>query len=473
MQLGQLSGNVKADFGSFSLAFPSQNKAASAMTKLPFPEDLSRPALEDRQLRALQRLLSEIDGQNQFWTNRFREQGFEPQKLRSLQDLRQLAPVTKQELVEDQNNNPPYGTNLTYPISAYSRLHQTSGTTGRPMRFLDTPASWRWVKSCWAQMYRIAGLRREDRLCFPFSFGPFIGFWGAFEGATQLDNFCLAAGGMSTDVRLEVILEHEITFICCTPTYALRMIEIAQRKGLDLANSAVRAILVAGEPGGNIPAIRQRIEQGWGARVIDHWGMTDIGCLAVESADHPGGLMMLETEVIAEVVDSDTFKPVPPGTRGELLITNLGRTGMPVIRYRTGDVVCASTEPNPCGRSLLRLEGGILGRADDMVTIRGNNVFPSSVEAVLREFGEVAEYRIVIREKDAMHHMVIEIEPTAELCNGCETEQLPELPGIQKLQQNLARTVRDRLNFSAEIRFVSAESLPRFEMKGRRFVREC
>ncbi|MCA8984535.1 MAG: AMP-binding protein [Planctomycetaceae bacterium] len=443
------------------------------MTIRVYPEDLDRESLELRQWRQLRRLLREIEGRNPYWTERFRAESFSVTDLHGWDDFRRLQPVTKQDLVGDQNAHPPYGTNLTYPLAAYSRLHQTSGTTGRPMRWLDTPGSWNWVKRCWEQMYRIAGLRADDRLCYPFSFGPFIGFWGAFEGATQLGNFCLAAGGMSSEVRLEVILEHNITFICCTPTYALRLLEVAEREGIDLQHSAVRAVLVAGEPGGSIPAIRARIEAGFGARVIDHWGMTDIGCLAVESAVDPGGLMILETECIAEIVDSVTFQPVNPGERGELLITNLGRTGMPVIRYRTGDIVQAATRPNACGRSLLRLEGGILGRADDMITIRGNNVFPSSVEAVLREFVEIAEYRIVIREKQAMHHMVIELEPVAELCGSADVGSLREVPAIQELERRILRTVRDRLNFNAEIHFVAPLTLPRFELKGRRFVREC
>ncbi len=438
------------------------------MSELLKPEDLSPEALRERQWAMLQELLQELP-KNPFWTKRFAEQGASIEDIRSWDDFHRLKPLTKQELVDDQNANPPYGTNLTYPRGTYTRLHQTSGTTGRPLRFVDTPQSWAWIKRCWAQIFRIAGLRPEDRLCFPFSFGPFIGFWAGFEGALQFNNLCIAAGGMSSEVRLQVIQEHEVTFICCTPTYALRLIEVAKAEGIDLPNSQVRAVLVAGEPGGSIPAIRERIEAGFGARVFDHWGMTDIGCLGIESVEDPRSLLILESECIAEIVDPTTFEPVQPGERGELLITNVGRWGCPVIRYRTGDIVQAGTTPNKCGRHLLRLEGGILGRADDMITIRGNNVFPSSVEAVLREFGEVAEYRITVTEKQAMHHMVIEIEPLAELCGSSMV--LTDTPQIQDLLKRLNRTVRDRLNFHAELVPVSPNSLPRFEMKGRRFRR--
>ncbi len=427
------------------------------------PEMMDKDAIREHQWRQLKRLINEINGKNSFWTKRFQEQKLSADRLFCWEDFRQIEPVTKQELVADQNEHPPYGTNLTYPLIHYSRLHQTSGTTGRPMRWLDTPASWRWFKKCWAQIFRIVGLTKQDRLCFPFSFGPFIGFWAGFEGALQFHNLSIAAGGMSSEVRLQVILEHQITFICCTPTYALRLAEIAQREGIDLVNSSVRALLVAGEPGGSIPAIRQRIEKAWGARVFDHWGMTDIGSLGIESVEDPASLLVLETECIAEIVDSKTFKPVNPGERGELLITNLGRHGMPVIRYRTGDIVQAATTANSCGRHLLRLEGGILGRADDMFTIRGNNVFPSSVEAVLREFTEVAEFRMTVCEKNAMQHMIIEIEPTSEI----------QAAGLMpELLIRVEKTVRDRLNFHAEIIAVPPETLPRFELKGKRFHRK-
>jgi len=431
-------------------------------------ENLPRDQIAELQWEQLQTLLAEIET-NPFWMKRFAEHEIEPAAIRSWEDFRGLPLLTKQELVADQNQHPPYGTNLTYPRSKYTRLHQTSGTTGRPMRFLDTTESWNWWKRCWGQIYRIAGLRESDRLCFPFSFGPFIGFWAGFEGALQFENLCIAAGGMSSEVRLQVIQEHEVTFLCCTPTYAMRLLEIAEREGFNTANSSVRAILVAGEPGGSIPAIRQRIETGWGARVIDHWGMTDIGALGVESTEDPASLLILETECIAEIIDPDSLQPVEPGERGELIITNLGRLGAPVIRYRTGDIVQAATTPNACGRSLLRLDGGILGRADDMITIRGNNVFPSSVEAVLREFDEIIEYRITVTEKEAMHHMVIELEPALEA-----DETWPEVRTSQRMQSLLARlgrTFRDRLNFHAELNPVEPNSLPRFELKGRRFHR--
>ncbi|MFV0444894.1 MAG: phenylacetate--CoA ligase family protein [Planctomycetaceae bacterium] len=428
------------------------------------PERLSVDGLRQRQSDRLVELLRAVSRSNPFWQRKYTAAGVDLRGIRSVDDITRLPFCTKQELVDDQNVRPPFGTNLTFARAKYHRLHQTSGTTGRPMRWLDTPESWDWMMSCWGQMFRIAGLHDDDVLAFPFSFGPFIGFWAGFDGACRQGNLCVAMGGMSSEARLKLIHELGCTWMCCTPTYALRLVEVAAEMRMDLSRSPIRAILVAGEPGGNIRAIRERLHNAWGARVVDHWGMTDIGALGIEPKNAPGGLTILETECIAEIVNPETGEAVPRGEMGELIITNLGRIGQPVIRYRTGDLVRASKEPCPSGLSLLRLEGGILGRADDMVTIRGNNVFPSSVEAILREFEDITEYRIIVQTKREMPHLKVEIEPSP----GCAQSDII----LQSLLGAVNRQIKDRLNFQAEIVPVPVESLPRFEMKGRRFVRE-
>lgn len=430
------------------------------MSKMPL-ERLPRADIEARQMELLQNLLVAIDGRNEFWTTKYAEAGVDLQAVKSLEHFRQLPFSTKQELVADQNEHGPFGTNLTYPRTEYCRLHQTSGTTGRPMRWLDTADSWDWFMRCWNQIYRLAGVTADDVLAFPFSFGPFIGFWAAFDGSHRQGNLSIPMGGMSTEQRINLIGELKATVVCCTPTYALRMAEVADAEGLDLRENEVRLLIVAGEPGASIPATREQIESAWGARLIDHWGMTDIGSLGVEPFDAPGGMLILETECIAEIVDTDG-QPVEPGQEGELIITNLGRIGQPVIRYRTGDRVRAATEPCPSGCELLRLEGGIIGRMDDMVTIRGNNVFPSSIEAILREFDGIAEFRINVETRRSMPHLKIEIEPTPDVAASDASLGLVD---------QVTATLRKRLNFQAEVVLVGIDALPRFEMKGRRFVR--
>jgi phenylacetate-CoA ligase len=268
---------------------------------------------------------------------------------------------------------------------------------------------------------------------------------------------------MSSQARLRLLVETECTVVACTPTYALRLAEVASDLAIDLPKSSVRAILVAGEPGGNIPATRRRIEDAWGARVVDHWGMTELGPLAIEEPECPGTLTLLETECIAEILDPESGHPVAPGNEGELVITNLGRTGSPLIRYRTGDRVRAETAAAP-GRnrsSFLRLAGGILGRIDDMITIRGNNIYPSALEDVIRSFAEVAEYRIELRTIKSMQHLKVVIEPATHV----------DATGTARLSQAISEMIKQRWHFQAEVVIVAPGSLPRFEMKGQRFVR--
>ncbi|MEO2029348.1 MAG: AMP-binding protein [Fuerstiella sp.] len=421
----------------------------------------NRDLIEQIQTRRLTEMLEAIIPRNRFYTTKYAAAGIDIDDIRTLEDLRALPVTTKQELVDSQAQQPPYGANLSFPSTAYTRLHQTSGTTGRPMRWLDTTDSWDWIMECWRQIYLLAGLTKDDRLFFPFSFGPFIGFWAAFEGASRLENFVIAGGGMSTSIRLQAMIENEATVVCCTPTYALRMAEVAAEEGVNLQESSVRMLIVAGEPGGAIPATRSRIESAWDARVIDHWGMTEIASLGVESEDRPGGMYLLETEVIAEIVDPETLEPVAAGEVGELLITNLGRIGSPLIRYRTRDLVQAGTDKGPDERELLWLPGGILGRSDDMVTVRGNNVFPSSIEAVLREIDDVAEFRIDVKTVRSMHELCITVEPAAAAADRAE-----------ELAKTVGDSLRKRLGFACEVRTAEPGQLPRFELKGRRFFRE-
>jgi phenylacetate-CoA ligase len=423
------------------------------------PEPQNRDELRDQQEQRLRELVHAVVPANPFWARRFAATGLKPDDLRRLEDLSRLPLTTKAELIEDQRLSPPYGTNLTEPVARYCRLHQTSGTTGSPLRWLDTPKSWDWVASCWEEIYRITGVTAVDVIAFPFSFGPFLGFWAAFDAACRLGALCLPAGGITSSARLQMIRDNSATVVCCTPTYALRLAEVAKEEGIDLPSGSIRALIVAGEPGGSVPGIRERIEKTWGARVFDHWGMTEVGPLAVECAENPEGLHVLETKCIAEILDPLSHRPVEPGSEGELVVTNLGRTGSPLFRYRTGDLVLADTQPCPCGRSLLRLKGGVLGRIDDMFTIRGNNVFPSSIEAILRQFPEIAEYRIQVETLRSMQHVKITIEPHGDV-------------EVEPLIARISRAIKDRLHFQAEIATVAPGDLPRFELKARRFFRD-
>ncbi|MBV9823133.1 MAG: AMP-binding protein [Actinobacteria bacterium] len=420
------------------------------------PAARGSPRTRDLQGERLRTLLCDIVPQNRFYTAKLAQAGVDPETIRSAADVIRLPRMTKAELVADQDRHPPYGQVLTYPLARYSRLHQTSGTVGRPLRWLDTPESWNRLLDCWEQMFQIVGLKPEDRLFFPFSFGPFLGFWTAFDAAGRRGNLCLPGGGMSSTARLRFLLDHEATVVFCTPTYALRLAEVAEQERIDLAGSSVRMVIVAGEPGGSIPATRQRIEAAWGAHVIDHNGLTEVGPVGIECPENPAGIHLLEADYLAEVLDPDSGQPVEAGQVGELVLTGLVRWGSPVLRYRTGDLVRPAEGPCPCGRDLLRLEGGILGRTDDMIHLRGNNFYPSALEAVIHRFPEVAEYRVEVDQTGPLAALHVEVEAAIETGAG--------------LAERVGRAIRDELMFRAEVRTVPPGTLPRFDMKARRVV---
>lgn len=395
-------------------------------------------------------LLAEVLPRNRFYARKYPH--LRPDEIRSLDDVLRVPPTCKAELVADQLQYPPYGSILTYPLDHYTRLHQTSGTSsGKPLRRLDTPQSWQGLLKCWHDGFDLMGLTTREVVYFPFSFGPFLGFWTAYEAASQRGFLCIAAGGMSSTARLRFLMEHHATVVCCTPTYALHLAEVAERDGVALAESSVHSLIVAGEPGGAIAATRNRIETLWGARVFDHYGMTEVGPVAFEAEDDRNGPVVLDTHYLVEVIDPETGLPSKENEVGELIVTNLDNTAWPLIRYRTGDLVRLTTQNTP--RRMLA--SGILGRTDDMIHLRGNNVYPSTIESVVRRFPDVAEFRIVVDASEALNDLRIEIEPIS----GTNGEALADAVG---------QAIRDELLFRVETIAVPAGTLPRFEMKARR-----
>lgn len=406
-------------------------------------------------------LIQHIHGRNPFYTRKLDAAGLTPMSLTFPRDLASLPFTTKAELIADQQAFPPWGSDLSEPIDNYTRFNQTSSTTGSPLRWVDTNETWQWMLECWKTVYAGAHVDARDRIFFPFSFGPFLGFWTAFEAGCQIGAHCIPAGGMSSQVRLSMIETLQPTVICCTPTYALRLLEVAgeiRGRAADLSASSVRMLIVAGEAGGSIASTRQRIEAGWGARVIDHHGLTEVGPISFECWESPGALHLNEAEYICEILEPGSNRPVADGERGELVVTNLGRTASPLIRYRTGDLVVGRSGPCACGRNFARLEGGILARADDMVNVRGVNVYPSAVESVVRRFTEVGEYRATVAVQGALRELSVEIELN------------PGADGQTDVARRVADALRESLGLAVPLRVVATNTLPRFELKARRFV---
>ncbi len=414
-------------------------------------ETADATALRNHQWRRLQALARAVSGANAFWTAKWRAAGLaSADDLRGWNDFARLPLTSKRELVEDQAEHALFGTNLTYPVERYVRVHQTSGTTGAPLRWLDTQQSWDWWARCWGFVLAGAGVRPGDRAFFPFSFGLFVGFWAGFEGARALGALAIPGGGQDSPTRLAAMETLGATVLVCTPSYALHLLQVARERGIDVEKLPVRITVHAGEPGAGIPAVRARIETGWGARAFDHAGMTEMGAYGYE-CEAQAGLHVNESEFIAEVIDPATGVA---SEDGELVLTNLGRLGSPLIRYRTGDRVRLVAAPCVCGRTYRRLEGGILGRLDDMLIVRGVNVFPSAIEAIVRRF-PVEEFQIEVFRAGELDEVRVLVE-----VDGGET-------GARRVQEGL----RAGLGLRLEVAPVAPGSLPRFELKARRVVR--
>lgn len=380
----------------------------------PHEEKASRKELGVIQLKKFNILLEKVLKSNPFYQEKMKKRSLPSLPFSSLKELETIPFTTKEEIYRDQQSHSPYGSNLTFPLKDYTRFHQTSGSTGIPLKWLDTKESWQWIVKCWEIIYHAVGVEKGDRLFYPFSFGPFLGFWAAFEGAESLGYMVIPGGGMTSEGRLKFILDHKVTHICCTPTYGLRLAKTAGQRGINLSHSLVKALIVAGEPGGSLPAIRKKLEKGWGAKVYDHSGMTEIGSLGIECGESEGNPHLIESECIVEVINPDTGKQVEDEAEGELVITNLGRLGSPLIRYKTGDRVLLTKKPCSCGRNFVRMLGGIRGRQDQMIFIRGNNVYPSAIENIVESIEGIDEYQMIIEKKNEMNHLRIEIEINTE-----------------------------------------------------------
>ncbi|GIX00899.1 MAG: coenzyme F390 synthetase [Pirellulaceae bacterium] len=430
-----------------------QPRAASPWRLPPVAESWQWP--EDRlaqwQLDALNKQFRCILPSNEFYRRKLGEDSLQ---LNSLHELKDLPFTTKGELVAAAQQSPHgISPHHSFPLAEYTRLHRTSGTTGDPLLILDTEQDWvAWWSGTWQHVLHAAGVDATDRVFLAFSFGPFIGFWSAHQACIERGALVISGGGMSSMARLEFMRRTQATVVCCTPSYALHLAQLAENEGFPLGQLPVRTIIVAGESGGSVPAVRQRMETAWQAHVVDHSGATEIGPWGFGWPDRIG-LHVIETSFIAEFLPVDRQGADAATGLHELVLTSIGRLGAPLIRYRTGDVVeFARPTDGPC--RFVWLPRGVVGRADDMVTIRGVNVFPSSIDAIVRQFPQIAEYRVRIHRRGMLDELRIEIE------------------GTEADRSGLERALLMRLGLRIPVHVVASGTLPRFEAKARRWIDE-
>jgi phenylacetate-CoA ligase len=431
----------------------------------PSHETMPRDELEALQVRKLRNLLGWAESQVPYHAKRLNDAGVTPGSISSLDDLSRIPFMTRDEWMQGQLDHPPYGPILAAPEESAIRYHLTSGTTGKtPIRVLDSMKDWEWIAEMWCYGFWGFGVRPSDAVFFAFSYGTFVGFWGAHYACEKIGCLVLPGGNMTTEARVNQIMDMNATVVCSTPTYALRMAQEARAMGIDLVSSSVERLILSGEPAGSIPATKKLIEEQWGAKAGDTAGMTELGTIMMFECEHqPGGAHIIEDHYIEEVIDPTTGDPVPYGEPGERVVTSFGRGFIPVIRYRTRDLVLkVPGSVCGCGRTFDVYEGGIRGRVDDMKLVRGTNVYPRAVEAIVREHKAIDEFQI---------HLY-----TAEGIRD-EIEVLVEIPDASVDGDALCKDLGKALAEAHEgLRFgvkkVGNETLPRFELKAKRVLDE-
>jgi phenylacetate-CoA ligase len=429
----------------------------------PFLETLPLKQMRELQFKRFKTIFKYAYDNSPFYRKKYQEAGINIDSIKTPVDVRLIPFTAKEEFRDAQEGKEPfpYGEVLAVPIEEVTNYHQTTGTTGKPVRFADAWSDWEFYAENWAMMMYSRGLRKSDRVYVPFPYHLFIAFWGGHYGAEKLGAEVVPGGQTSTEQRVREMKELQCTAIMCTPTYALRLAEIAEKTGINpRTDIPVRMIFCAGEPGASIPATKRRIEEVWNAKVYDHCGATEAPLWAFE-CEAQQGLQLNEPNYLVEILNPSTFQPAAPGEIGTAVVTNLNRLAMPSIRFDLKDLtrLSASGEPCPCGRTWRKIEGGIIGRRDDVTKVRGVLFSPTSVEQVVRDMPELSdEFEVVVTREDDYDRILVMVEVVNE--HAARREEIA---------QKLIRELRNGTQLRCEVEIRDFGTLPRYEMKSKRF----
>jgi phenylacetate-CoA ligase len=427
-------------------------------------ELMPKNGLKELQLKRVKEAIAYAWQKSPFYRNLMTRHGITPSDVESLEDFSSRFPITRREdLDTDQLENPPYGTRLAVPLENTLRYHATSGTTGKPaVRAFDTERDWIWGAEAWASSLYNFGVRPRDVVMIAFGYGSFIGFWGAHYAFEKIGCRVHPTGGMDTKKRIEMIMELGITVLCCTPSYTLRILHVAKEENVDLASdSKLSKLVVAGEPGASIPSTKVMIGRGFDAHLGDFMGTTETaGIIAFTCSKLCGGLHINEDRFLTEVVHPDTLRSVGYGEKGMMAVTPLAKQAMPLLRYATNDIVILDrSDLCPCDRVFDMFRGGILGRYDDMVKVRGVQLTPQMVEEIVHGFTEIEEFFTRVEDRDGLDSLIIKFE--------LRKDSSPELD--RQISLKIKEEFKSKIGLTPEVEAAPRNSLPRFELKARRF----
>ena len=421
-------------------------------------ETLPREALEALQLKRLQQVVKRVYHTVGHYKRAFDEAGVTPDDINTLDDMRKLPFTIKQDL----RDNYPFGL-FTVPMSNIVRLHASSGTTGKPTvvgytrRDIDT-----W-SNLMARSFVAAGLTSNDVIHNAYGYGLFTGGLGAHYGAERLGASVIPMSGGGTKKQIMILQDFGPTAICCTPSYALYLAEQGKEMGVDMRSLRLRVGVFGAEPWSE--RMREEIEDRLGIKALDIYGLSEIigPGVAIECAEGRNGLHVFEDHFIVEIINPETGEPVPHGEEGELVFTTLTKEAVPLIRYRTRDLSRLIEEPCKCGRTHIRM-ARISGRSDDMLIIRGVNVFPSQIESVLLSIeGLEPHYQLIVDREGTLDTLEIQVEMSEDLFSD-------KIKTLQNIESRITKDIKDYLGVSAKVKLVGSQTLERVEGKAQRVI---
>jgi len=424
-------------------------------------ETMPRKELDALHLHKLQKLAAYVYDYSPFYRRRFDERKLKPRHIATIADFKRLVPLTdKQDFIQLQQQRPPYGDTITLPFEMVQHHVETSGSTGIPLAVPYSAYDTERVGESWTYGFWAHGIRPEDSFYFAFNWGNFAGFWSAYFGARRMGCRVISGGGADSQGHIKNILRLKPTVLISTPTFALRLAEVAKQMSVDLRDTSIKFTYHAGEPGPfALPAMKRQIDEAWGADSGELLGIAEIEALA-PGCPHRDGVHLNEMNVFGWSMNPETGEEAAEGEIGENVVTSYTYSAQPLLNYRSHDLV-RRTYRCTCGRTWAKFPGVVLGRTDFMVTVRGTNVYQTAVENLLGEMKEVSPfYQLVLEQIESNDRMVVEFEPESALA---ESEWAP-----------LAKRIGDRIHAALHVRLdviaVKPGGLPRYDLKTKRII---